>query len=107
MKKVKAIVRTLNSGVSKLWFWTCERFKDLFYATGNENLELSRVATGILTLLAIFSVFWNTLYKGESIPIGELLNGLAAFSVAAGIGIAAKDWVRNKVTQATEKKNAE
>ena len=81
----------------RLWGWIGDRFKDLFYATGNEHLELARVATGALTALAIFAVLWNSLHLGKEIPIGELLNGLAAFSVAAGIGIAAKDWVRNKL----------
>lgn len=80
-----------------MWRWIGDRFKDLFYATGNEHLELARVATGGLTLLAVFAVLWNSLWLGKEIPIGELLNGLAAFAVAAGIGIAAKDWVRNKL----------
>lgn len=98
MRKVRVIARISSFGVSvkKVIHWVGERFKDLFYATGNEHLELSRAATGLLTAVAIFAIFWNTLHLGQAIPIGELLNGLAAFAAAAGIGIAAKDWVRAK-----------
>lgn len=98
MKKAKAtaLISSFGASVKGLIHWFGERFKDLFYATGNEHLELSRAATGLLTAVAIFAIFWNTLYLGQAIPIGELLNGLAAFAAAAGIGIAAKDWVRSK-----------
>lgn len=75
--------------------WFGERLKDLFYATGNTNLELGRTVTGILTSLIVFSVWWNAVKLGQAIQLGELLTGLAAFITAAGLGIAAKDWVRN------------
>lgn len=97
MKRVKAIARTLNSGVCKLWLWFGNRLKDLFYATGNKHLELGRSVTGILTSLIVFSVWWNAVEMRQAIQLGELLTGLAAFVTAAGLGIAAKDWVRTKI----------
>lgn len=81
----------------KLIRWIGNRLKDLFYATGNEHLELGRSVTGILTSLIVFSVWWNAVRMGQAIQLGELLTGLAAFITAAGLGIAAKDWVRTKI----------
>lgn len=97
MKRVKAIVHTLNSGVRKLWRWIGDRFKDLFYATGNQHAELGRVVTGIFTALITFSVWWNAVRMNQAIQLGELLTGLAAFVTAAGLGIAVKDYVRTKI----------
>lgn len=82
--------------LKKLIRWFSERLKDLFYATGNENLELGRTVTGILTSLVVFSVFWNSLHLGQPIDLSGLLTGLATFIAAAGLGIAAKDWVRKQ-----------
>jgi hypothetical protein len=87
------------SRVNKLWRWICERFKDLFYATGNENLELGRTVTGILTSLIVFAVYWNAVRLEQAIDLNGFLVGLAAFVTASGLGIAAKDWVRNKLTK--------
>lgn len=97
MKRAKAIVLTLNSGVRKLWRWFGDRLKDLFYATGNQHLELARTVTGILTSLIVFAVLWNSVKLGQPIQLGELLTGLAAFVTASGLGILAKDWVRTKI----------
>lgn len=81
----------------KLIRWIGNRLKDLFYATGNEHLELGRSVTGVLTSLIVFSVWWNAVRMNQAIQLGELLTGLAAFITAAGLGIAAKDWVRTKI----------
>ena len=77
--------------------WFAERLKDLFYATGNANLELARVVTGLLTGVIIFAVYWNSLHLGKEIELNGLLTGLAAFIGAAGLGIAAKDFIRKKL----------
>lgn len=90
----------------KLITWIGERLKDLFYATGNENLELGRTVTGVLTSLVVFSVWWNSIHLGQAIEIGDLLTGLAAFVTAAGIGIAAKDWIRSKTKTAEAESKA-
>lgn len=99
-KKVKLITRIL-SWPRKFIRWVGERLKDLFYATGNENLELGRSVTGVLTSLIVFSVWWNAVKMQQAIQLGELLTGLAAFIGAAGLGIAAKDWIKSK-TKAKE-----
>ena len=77
--------------------WIGDRLKDLFYATGNENAELARVVTGLLTGVIIFAVYWNSLHLGKEIELNGLLTGLAAFIGAAGLGIAAKDFIRKKL----------
>lgn len=108
MKKVKVTARILSFGAypKKFILWLGERFKDLFYATGNENLELGRTVTGILTTLVVFSVWWNSVHLGQEIDISGLLMGLAAFVTAAGIGIAAKDWIRSKTKTAEAESKA-
>lgn len=99
MKRVRvtALISNFGASVKRVIRWFGERLKDLFYATGNQHAELGRVVTGILTSLVVFSVWWNSVKLGQAIPIGELLTGLAAFVTAAGLGIAAKDWVRTKI----------
>lgn len=85
----------------KLLRWIGNRLRDLFYATGNEHLELARCIAGLFAGLAAFAVYWNAIHLGKEINLGELLTGLAALAGALGLGIAVKDWVRklaNKVT---------
>lgn len=105
MRKVKvtALISSFGAFVRRLIHWTGDRLKDLFYATGNENLELGRVGTGVGTALIVFAMYWNAVHLGKEIDLSGLLNGLAAFSAATGIGILAKDWARGKFKETAAK----
>jgi hypothetical protein len=85
----------------KLLRWIGRRLRDLFYATGNQHLDLARSLAGLYSAIVAFAVYWNAIHLGKEIDLGQLLTGLAALAGALGLGIAAKDWVRklaNKVT---------
>lgn len=77
-----------------LWHWLCLRFRDLFFATGNEHLDLARCMAGLCTGFAAFALFWNAVHLGQPIDLPGFLTGLAALYTATLAGIAAKEWVK-------------
>lgn len=97
----------MRRSLRKIWRWIGDRFKDLFYATGNQNLELNRVVTGGMSLIIAFAIYWNAIHLGQAIDLNGLLTGLAAFMAATGLGIALKDYARNQAKKIAEKYHVE
>lgn len=83
----------------KLLRWIAARLKDLFYGPGNRYLDLGRVVGFVAALAIICAALWN-MWLGEPIELGPagLGGGLAAVVGAIAGLIAAKDYVRGKVT---------
>lgn len=80
--------------------WIAARLKDLFYGPNNAYLDLGRVVGFIAALCLIIAALWNMLVLGKEIDLGPggLGGGLAAVVGAIAGLIAAKDYVRGKVT---------
>lgn len=88
--------------MKRLWRWLKMRFRDLFYSTGNEHLDLARSLAGLYSGIVAFAVYWNAIHLGKEIDLTGLLTGLAALAGALGLGIAAKEWARKIVTKAAD-----
>jgi hypothetical protein len=91
----------------RLLRWTSERFRDLFYAVGNEHLDLARCIAGLFSGLAAFAILWNALVMHQAIDLGGFLTGLAALAASIWAGVAAKDWARAKLMTAMTEKRQE
>ena len=81
----------------KTWHWAMERLRDLFFAVGNEHLDLARCIAGLFSGLAAFAVLWDAVVLHQAIDLGGFLMGLAALATAVWAGVAAKDWARAKL----------
>jgi hypothetical protein len=80
--------------------WIADRFRDLFYAVGNQHLDLARCIAGLFSGLAAFAILWNALVMHKEIDLGGFLGGLAALAASIWAGVAAKDWARAKIMAA-------
>jgi hypothetical protein len=87
----------------RLWAWLTLRFRDLFYSTGNEHLDLARVIAGVFSSVAAFAVYWNAIHLGKELDLAATLGGLAGMATALNLGIAAKEWARKIATEMAEK----
>ena len=87
--------------------WIADRLKDLFYASGNNHLELNRVSVGFAGALVLVSLIFDII-KGEPIDLGPggLCGGLAALITASGLAISAKDWSSAQIIKAKDSRNA-
>ena len=86
--------------IRKALRWISDMCRDLFFSTGNEHLDLSRVIAGLFAGIATFAVYWNAIHLGKEIDLTGLLTGLAALATALGLGIAVKEWARKKAGEA-------